>query len=87
MRRSAGAERYSSLELSTPTAILLNNQKVVAGRIVQYANLEVRENVIAVTHCGFGTSAKAHQQCVPASCGQNSAPCEGAALAIKGLWG
>ena len=60
---------------------VLEHPELVADRIVQYANLVGRENVIAGTDCGLG--GRVHPQLVWAKLRSLS---EGAALASKQLW-
>ncbi len=61
---------------------------LIAQRILQYARLVGRENVIAGTDCGFGTAASAsprvHPEIVMA---KFRAMAEGAQLASRSLWG
>jgi 5-methyltetrahydropteroyltriglutamate--homocysteine methyltransferase len=69
------------------TSNFIEHPKVVAGRIVQYANLVGRENVIAGTDCGFGTSAgqaKVHPTVMWA---KFRAMADGARIASQKLWG
>ena len=69
------------------TTNLVEHPEVVAQRIEQYVRLVGRENVIAGTDCGFGTSAgrdRIHPEIVWAKL---TALAEGAQLASKRLWG
>jgi 5-methyltetrahydropteroyltriglutamate--homocysteine methyltransferase len=61
---------------------VVEHPELVADRIVQYANLVGRENVIAGTDCGMGN--RVHRQIGWA---KFKALSEGAALATKQLWG
>jgi 5-methyltetrahydropteroyltriglutamate--homocysteine methyltransferase len=61
---------------------VLEHPELVADRIVQYADLVGRENVIAGTDCGLG--GRIHPQLVWAKL---RVLAEGAALASKQLWG
>ncbi|HLG11092.1 MAG TPA: cobalamin-independent methionine synthase II family protein [Dehalococcoidia bacterium] len=65
----------------------VEHPEVVAQRIVQYANVVGRENVIAGVDCGFGTGASAnprvHPELVMAKFRSLS---EGARLASQELW-
>jgi 5-methyltetrahydropteroyltriglutamate--homocysteine methyltransferase len=61
---------------------VVEHPELVADRIVQYANLVGRENVIAGTDCGLGL--RVHPQIAWAKL---KALSEGAALATKQLWG
>ena len=69
------------------TTNFVEHPEVVAQRIEQYARLVGRENVIAGTDCGFGTSAgrtRVHPEIVWAKL---AALAEGAHLATGRLWG
>ncbi|MFQ5880021.1 MAG: hypothetical protein ACE5IZ_07620 [Dehalococcoidia bacterium] len=69
------------------TTNFVEHPEVVAQRIAQYAKLVARENVIAGSDCGFGTTAGrtlVHPEIVWA---KFKALAEGAALATKRLWG
>ena len=61
---------------------VVEHPELVADRIILYANLVGRENVIAGTDCGMG--ARVHPQIAWAKL---KALAEGAALATKELWG
>jgi len=61
---------------------VVEHPELVADRIIQYANLVGRENVIAGTDCGMG--GRVHPQIGWAKL---KALSEGAALATKQLWG
>jgi 5-methyltetrahydropteroyltriglutamate--homocysteine methyltransferase len=61
---------------------VLEHPEVIADRIVNYANVVGRENVIAGTECGLG--GRLHPQI---AWEKLRALAEGAALATKQLWG
>ncbi len=61
---------------------IVEHPQVVADRIIRYANLVGRENVIAGTDCGFG--GRIHPQIAWAKL---AALAEGARVATKELWG
>src|SRR5437773_5279833 len=61
---------------------VVEHPELVADRIIQYANLVGRENVIAGTDCGMGL--RVHPQIAWAKL---KALAEGAALATEQLWG
>jgi len=61
---------------------IVEHPQVVADRIVRYANVVGRQNVIAGTDCGFG--GRIHPQIAWAKL---AALAEGARLASKELWG
>jgi 5-methyltetrahydropteroyltriglutamate--homocysteine methyltransferase len=60
----------------------------VADRIVRYARLVGRENVIAGTDCGFSTFARSQLTVHPTvTWAKFAAMAEGARLATEQLWG
>ena len=61
---------------------IVEHPELIADRIVQYANLVGRENVVAGTDCGLG--GRLHPEIVWA---KFEAMVEGAELATKRLWG
>lgn len=61
---------------------MLEHPELVADRIVRFARLVGRENVIASTDCGLG--GRVHPQVAWAKLGALS---EGARLASRELWG
>ncbi len=61
---------------------LLEHPEVVADRLIQYAKVAGRENVIAGTDCGLG--GRVHPQLAWAKL---KALADGAALASRELWG
>ncbi|HEX5368892.1 MAG TPA: cobalamin-independent methionine synthase II family protein [Dehalococcoidia bacterium] len=65
----------------------VEHPELVAQRIVQYANLVGRENVIAGVDCGFGTGASANPRVHPELVmAKFRSLADGAALASKQLW-
>jgi len=71
---------------STPNYI--EHPKLVAQRIVRYAELVGKENVIAGSDCGFGTFARTNYQVEPEIVwAKFRAMAEGAQIATKQLWG
>jgi 5-methyltetrahydropteroyltriglutamate--homocysteine methyltransferase len=68
--------------------MFVEHPELVAQRIVQYAGIVGRENVIAGTDCGFGTGAtvnpRVHPEVVLA---KFRSLAEGARIASKRLWG
>jgi 5-methyltetrahydropteroyltriglutamate--homocysteine methyltransferase len=68
--------------------LFVEHPELVAQRIVQYASIVGRENVIAGTDCGFGTGAtvnpRVHPEVVLA---KFRTMAEGARIASKKLWG
>ena len=68
--------------------LFVEHPELVAQRIIQYASIVGRENVIAGTDCGFGTGAavnpRVHPEVVLA---KFSTMAEGAQIASKKLWG
>ena len=62
--------------------------KLIAQRIVRYAELVGKENVIARSDCGFGTFARTNYQVEPEIVWSKfKAMSEGARLASEQLWG
>jgi 5-methyltetrahydropteroyltriglutamate--homocysteine methyltransferase len=68
------------------TTNFIEHPEVVAGRIMQYANIVGRENVIAGTDCGFGTSAGIPRVHPTVMWAKFKTMAEGAELASKRLW-
>jgi 5-methyltetrahydropteroyltriglutamate--homocysteine methyltransferase len=69
------------------TTNYIEHPQLVAQRLVRYANLVGRENLIAGADCGFGTFAgtpMVHPDIVYAKL---AAMVEGAQLASRQLWG
>ena len=62
-------------------------RQLVAERIMNYASVVGRENVIAGTDCDFGTSADRNRVAPSVSWAKLRALAEGAQLATKQLWG
>jgi 5-methyltetrahydropteroyltriglutamate--homocysteine methyltransferase len=69
------------------TTNIVEHPEVVAERIVRYANVLGRENVIAGVDCGFGTNARTDQVDPEIAWAKLQALVEGAELATKALWG
>jgi 5-methyltetrahydropteroyltriglutamate--homocysteine methyltransferase len=65
---------------------LVEHPELVAQRIVRYARILGRENVIAGTDCGFGTSAVGDQVHPDVAWAKLGALVEGARIAAKALW-
>ena len=65
---------------------LVEHPELVAQRIVRYANIVGRENVIASTDCGFGTSAAGDELHPDVSWAKLEALVQGARLATTALW-
>ena len=69
-----------------PCTNYIEHPDLVAQRIVRFANLVGRENVIAGTDCGFATFA-AYTPIVPAiAWAKLHTLTEGAAIATRQLW-
>jgi 5-methyltetrahydropteroyltriglutamate--homocysteine methyltransferase len=66
---------------------LVEHPELVAQRIVRFANVVGRENLIASTDCGFGTSAVLDEVHPDVAWAKLAALGEGAKLASKQLWG
>ncbi len=69
------------------TTNFVEHPEIVAQRIVQYAQLVGRENIIAGTDCGFGTSAGAPKVHPTVMWAKFRALAEGAQMATQRLWG
>jgi 5-methyltetrahydropteroyltriglutamate--homocysteine methyltransferase len=70
----------------TQSSVLVEHPILVADRIVRFANIVGRENVIASSDCGFASSATSteiHPTVVWAKLG---AMVEGARIASERLW-
>jgi 5-methyltetrahydropteroyltriglutamate--homocysteine methyltransferase len=64
----------------------VEHPELVAERIVRFANVVGRENLIAGVDCGFGTSAYSERVYPPVVWGKLRALAEGARLASHALW-
>jgi 5-methyltetrahydropteroyltriglutamate--homocysteine methyltransferase len=70
------------------TTNFIEHPELVAQRIVRYAEVVGKENVIAGTDCGFGTFARSNPQVeTEIVWAKLHAMAEGARLASKALWG
>ncbi|MGE0744051.1 MAG: epoxyalkane--coenzyme M transferase [Rhodospirillales bacterium] len=71
----------------THASVLVEHPELVAERILRFANLVGRENVIAGGDCGFGTQASATPEVHPTIVwAKFAALAEGARIATKKLW-
>lgn len=68
------------------TCNYVEHPQLVADRIVTYAKLVGRENVIAGTDCGFGTGAASNAVYPPIVWAKLASVTEGARLASLELW-
>ena len=66
---------------------LVEHPELVAQRIVRYANVVGRENVIAGNDCGFATSAALDEVHPDVAWAKLQALSDGAQIASKELWG
>ncbi|MPY71017.1 MAG: methionine synthase [Alphaproteobacteria bacterium] len=72
----------------THSSVVVEHPELIAQRIVRFASLVGRENVIAGGDCGFGTQASATPEVHPTIVwAKFEAMGKGAALATKQLWG
>lgn len=71
----------------TQSTLVVEHPELVAERIVRYAKLVGRENVIAGTDCGFATFAGADEIHASIVWAKFAALVEGARLATQALWG
>lgn len=65
---------------------IIEHPELVADRISNYASVVGRENIIAGTDCGFGTSADRTRVVASISWAKLQAMAEGARLATERLW-
>ncbi len=65
---------------------LVEHPELVAQRIMRYAGIVGRENVVAGTDCGFGTSAVGDQVHPDVAWAKLRALVDGARIASKALW-
>jgi 5-methyltetrahydropteroyltriglutamate--homocysteine methyltransferase len=68
------------------TTNIIEHPEVVAERIVRYATVLGRENVIAGVDCGFGTNAQTDQVDPKIAWAKLRALVDGAELATRALW-
>ena len=68
------------------TTNIVEHPETVAERLVRYASLVGRENVIASTDCGFGNQPKGGDLDPTVGWAKFRSMAEGAALATKELW-
>jgi 5-methyltetrahydropteroyltriglutamate--homocysteine methyltransferase len=68
------------------TTNFIEHPELVSQRIINYANLVGKENVIAGVDCGFGTNAASNTVDVKIAWAKLASLAEGARLATKALW-
>jgi 5-methyltetrahydropteroyltriglutamate--homocysteine methyltransferase len=71
----------------TQSSVLVEHPDLVAERIVRFANVVGRENVIAGADCGFGTFAGSEEIHESIAWAKLSALADGARRATRQLWG
>ena len=69
------------------STVLVEHPELVAERIVRYANVIGRENVIAGTDCGFATFAGSKEIHPSIVWAKFKAMADGARIASRELWG
>jgi 5-methyltetrahydropteroyltriglutamate--homocysteine methyltransferase len=69
------------------TTNIIEHPEVVAERLIRYASVLGRENIMAGVDCGFGTSATSDQVDPQIAWAKLRALVEGAELATRALWG
>jgi 5-methyltetrahydropteroyltriglutamate--homocysteine methyltransferase len=69
------------------STVLVEHPELVAERIVRFANVVGRENVIGGSDCGFATFAGSKEVHPSIVWAKLKALCEGARIASKELWG
>jgi 5-methyltetrahydropteroyltriglutamate--homocysteine methyltransferase len=70
----------------TQSSVLVEHPELVAQRLVRYANLVGRENVIAGADCGFGTFAGTEEIHSSVAWAKLESLVQGARLASEELW-
>jgi 5-methyltetrahydropteroyltriglutamate--homocysteine methyltransferase len=70
----------------TQSSVVVEHPELIAQRILNYANLVGRENVIPGSDCGFGTSAWGRKVETNVAWAKLAAMAEGARLASRELW-
>jgi 5-methyltetrahydropteroyltriglutamate--homocysteine methyltransferase len=73
--------------LVTHSSILVEHPELVADRILNFASVVGRENIIAGTDCGFATFAGQHEIHPSITWAKLNSLVEGAKIASKQLWG
>lgn len=68
------------------STVVVEHPELVSQRIMRYANLVGRENVIAGVDCGFGTLSYLTEMHPSITWAKLQSLVEGAALATKRLW-
>ena len=71
----------------THSTVLVEHPELVAQRLVKYADVVGRENVIAGTDCGFATFAGADEIHPSIVWAKFESLVKGAEIASKELWG
>jgi len=69
------------------TSNIVEHPEVVADRLIRYAGVVGRENVMAGTDCGFGTAAGMDMVVPTVTWAKFRAQAEGARIASEQLWG
>jgi 5-methyltetrahydropteroyltriglutamate--homocysteine methyltransferase len=69
------------------STVVVEHPDLVAQRLIRYANLVGRDNVIACSDCGFGTVAEGAEIHASIAWAKIDSLVEGAARASKVLWG
>jgi 5-methyltetrahydropteroyltriglutamate--homocysteine methyltransferase len=69
------------------STVVVEHPDLVAQRLIRYANLVGRDNIIACSDCGFGTVAEAAEIHASIAWAKIDALVEGAGRASKALWG
>ena len=69
------------------STVLVEHPELIAQRLVRYADIVGRENVIAGTDCGFATFAGADEIHPSIVWAKFEALVQGARIASKELWG
>jgi 5-methyltetrahydropteroyltriglutamate--homocysteine methyltransferase len=71
----------------THSSVLVEHPELVKQRLIRYANLVGKENVMAAADCGFGTFASLNEVGEAVAWPKFQALVQGAEMASKELWG
>ena len=70
----------------THSTVMVEHPELVKQRLIRYANLVGKENVIAAADCGFGTFASHNQEAEAVAWPKFQSLVQGAEMASKELW-
>jgi 5-methyltetrahydropteroyltriglutamate--homocysteine methyltransferase len=67
----------------THASNIVEHPQLIAERLLRFAKLVGRENVMAGADCGFSSQALYRTESIPPSCGRNSRPCARAPISPR----